>query len=401
MPSSLTTASVPAPVAGIDQLSRSAGTSRIDGIDILRGLSILAVVVHHINLRIRLEKTPLGPYLSKSAISFLGWNGANGVFVFFAISGFLITTTCLRRWGSLDRISLKGFYRIRFARIAPCLLALLAILSALHLIGAKYFIIQHTTLARALTAALTFHVNWLESATGYLPGNWDVLWSLSNEEMFYLFFPVLCVVLRSRKLLIPALLLFVATGPFARTVLSRNELWRDYGYLSAMDAIALGCLAAMLAQSIKLSDRVSLILQICGAAISLFIVTFKRTVSGMGLYRTGLDITLLAIGVCLMLIAISQRNRTGAWWTAAIRWFGRNSYEVYLTHMFVVFGLYRIFETMGSPFRWSLIWYASIVPLSGILGAVVAKYFSEPLNRRLRPRFHTGSAMINTSAHSS
>jgi peptidoglycan/LPS O-acetylase OafA/YrhL len=366
--------------------SPSAGLGRFAAIDVLRGLSILAVVVHHINLRIRLEKTPLGPYLSQQVVSFLGWNGANGVFVFFAISGFLITTTCLRRWHSLDHVSLSGFYRLRFARIAPCLIALLMILSSLHLLGLKYFVIQHTTLPRALTAAFTFHVNWLESVTGYLPGNWDVLWSLSNEEMFYLLFPVLCVSLRSRKLLVPALLIFVVAGPLARTVLSSNDLWRDYGYLSAMDAIALGCLAALLSQAISLSSRTSLVLQSAGATLAIFIVSFKGVVSRMGLYRTGLDITLLALGACLILIAISQRNRTGSRWTAAVRWFGRNSYEVYLTHMFVVFGLHRIFELMGSPYRWSLLWYAAIVPITGVLGAVVARYFSEPLNRRLRPK---------------
>src|SRR3954468_9923530 len=142
------------------QDAASTRLGRFDGIDVLRGLSILAVVVHHINLRMRLEKTPLGPYLSKEAISFLGWNGANGVFIFFAISGFLITTTCLRRWGIPSDISLRGFYRLRFARIAPCLLGLLIILSALHLAGAKYFVISpdKTTLPRALLSAVTFHV---------------------------------------------------------------------------------------------------------------------------------------------------------------------------------------------------------------------------------------------------
>ena len=49
-------------------------------------------------------------------------------------------------------------------------------------------------LPRALFSALTFHLNWLEAKTGYLPANWDVMWSLSVEEMFYLFFPLVCLV---------------------------------------------------------------------------------------------------------------------------------------------------------------------------------------------------------------
>ena len=125
-------------------------------------------------------------------------NGDNGVTLFFAISGFLITLTSIRRFGSLAAMRPAIFYRIRFARIAPLLFLLLAVLSVLHLAGVDGFRISPkvATLPQALFAALTFHINWLEaSAHAYLPANWDVLWSLSVEEMFYLFFPLLCLCL--------------------------------------------------------------------------------------------------------------------------------------------------------------------------------------------------------------
>ena len=131
--------------------------SRIDQIDVLRGLSILAVIVHHINLRIRIERTELGAHLPKLVVQDLGWNGYNGVIVFFAVSGFLITSMSLRRWKTLPAIRLREFYRLRFARIAPCLIALLAVLSALHLLGIRWYTIdpQRASLPRSLLAALT------------------------------------------------------------------------------------------------------------------------------------------------------------------------------------------------------------------------------------------------------
>jgi peptidoglycan/LPS O-acetylase OafA/YrhL len=112
---------------------------------------------------------------------FLLRNGDNGVTVFFAVSGFLITLTSMRRFGSLGQMQPAKFYRIRFARIAPLLLLLLAVLSLLHLGHVQGFQIPEkvTTLPRALFAALTFHLNWLEAVHGYLPRNSDVLWSLS------------------------------------------------------------------------------------------------------------------------------------------------------------------------------------------------------------------------------
>ena len=83
------------------------------------------------------------------------------------------------------------FYRIRFARIAPLLVLIVAVLSALALAHVEGFQFSHkrAPLWRAVVSAFTFHLNWLEARFGYLPANWDVMWSLSIEEVFYLFFP--------------------------------------------------------------------------------------------------------------------------------------------------------------------------------------------------------------------
>ena len=247
------------------QSVNSGSSGRFDGIDLLRGISIIAVVVHHINIHMGASESVLAKALPRQLAATLFWNGANGVTVFFAISGFLITTMAIRRWGALSQVRIADFYRLRFARIVPLLIALLVILSVLDLAHVSGFIIKaHTSLPRALLAAATFHINWLESQRGYLPANWDVLWSLSVEEVFYLFFPLICILTRARAPLIALLMAFVAVGPFARTVLTHNELWADYGYLSCMDAIALGCLAAMIAASVRFRPATLRALQIIG-----------------------------------------------------------------------------------------------------------------------------------------
>ncbi len=72
--------------------------------------------------------------------------------------------------------SVRDFYALRIARIAPLLVLVLTVLSALHLAGLKNFIVSPKVggLGRALLAALTFHVNVLEAGRGYLPANWDI-----------------------------------------------------------------------------------------------------------------------------------------------------------------------------------------------------------------------------------
>lgn len=412
---------------------------RVPGIDLLRGFSIVAVVLHHINLRLRFNHSALGQMIGENANRVLFWSGYYGVIVFFVISGFLITTWSFKRWGALGAISRRQFYRMRFARIVPCLLALLAVLSLLDRLGVPRFVInpQHTSLGRALLAALIFHVNWLEARTGYLPASWDVLWSLSVEEVFYIFFPLLCTLLyaltprpradeaaaqRSRAgeaTIIAVLCCFLVIGPWARV--HKPGLWADYGYLSCMDGIALGCLAAMATAKLRLSGKANLAARMAGSALCLLIVVFRPSASAIGFYKLGLDVTVLELGTALLLIGLQLRFerrlvRAGAsaadatraatdaasLWreqfataaqrgsallfrsTAFLRWFGRNSYEVYLTHMFVIWPMFWLFQYFGVNINAAVWFFLITTALAGLLGWLVARFYSEPMNHRLR-----------------
>ncbi|HSU18308.1 MAG TPA: acyltransferase family protein, partial [Acidobacteriaceae bacterium] len=182
----------------LNQQDRKPAVSRLDGIDVLRGLSIVAVILLHILIRFAGVHVRLGWDWPKYTRHFVFLNGGNGVTTFFAVSGFLITLTSLRRFGSLGAIRPGAFYRIRFARIMPLLLLMLFILSVLHLAHVQGYVINGKvfSLPRALFAALTFHLNWLEaSRNAWLPACWTVLWSLSIEETFYLLFPLISLVL--------------------------------------------------------------------------------------------------------------------------------------------------------------------------------------------------------------
>lgn len=371
-------------------------TPRFDGVDVLRGFSILSVVLLHTWIRMHFPGSPVNQVMrGRLAYLFLR-NGDNGVTVFFAVSGFLITLTSLRRFGSLASMLPATFYRIRFARIAPLLLLLLLVLSLLHLGHVEGFRIpaKTTTLPRALFAALTFHLNWLEAVHGYLPANWDVLWSLSVEEMFYLFFPLLCVGLLRLRLgiawFITLLFVFAAMGPFARTVWTTNPIWQEKTYLGGMDGIALGCLCALVTdrllqrtEYLRIAWRGRLIaMEVVGAAMMLLIAVWPPWHWMRYVGRSGVDGTVLAVGACLVMVGSVVRGHTGGWWTAPIRWFGRHSYEVYLTHEFVVvWGTMLYVKLRRGPLQ---LWFLGILLLTAPLGWIFARYFSEPMNRRLR-----------------
>jgi peptidoglycan/LPS O-acetylase OafA/YrhL len=364
-------------------------------VDLLRGLAVFFVLMNHVNMRLLGAEVPYTHGLPKQLVSSLVWNGQFGVQIFFAVSGFLITSTTIRRWGALSRVSMRGFYLMRFARIVPLLLLLLTLLSLLHFAHIKYFVVSAKTggLGRALFAALTFHVNVLEARHGYLPGSWDILWSLSVEEVFYLVFPVTARLLGRGKLLVVLLLSLVVIGPFARTIFSHgNEVWREYSYLGGMDAIALGCLTALLLSRFRFSRRVLWTFASIGTAFLILILSFSIRVDAWGLARSGLDMTILAIGASMIIVACTQAEWRSPRFMNPLLNLGQRSYEVYLTHMFVVFGAFQLFVLGGKPMIAVPVQFLVVILMAGLLGEVVARSYSEPMNRWIRERYSPSHA---------
>ena len=361
--------------------------ARIAGVDLLRGLAILFVILNHVNIRLRIVRVPFTQSLPDHVVSFLFWNGQRAVQMFFALSGFLITSTSLRRWGTPSRISITDFYKLRFARIAPLMLALLLVLTTLHFLGVKYYVVQPRTggIGRALIAALTFHVNVLEATRGYLPANWDILWSLSVEEVFYLCFPLVCSIFGAGRGLTALLCGLVILGPFGRAYLTRgNEVAHEYSYIGGMDAIALGCLTALVLALHPLPARWRTGVGIVGGLLLAFSLCFSQQAESWGLGKTGLDMTVVALGACLVSAASSASGWTAPGFLKLLLGFGRRSYEVYLTHVFVIFIFLAIFVRLNKPITLVPVYFVASVIMSGILGEAVARFYSEPMNRWLR-----------------
>ena len=373
--------------------------SRLDGVDILSGLAIFFVLMNHVNMRLRGAHVPYTKGLPDQLVDSLVWNGQQGVQIFFAVSGFLITSTAIRRWGSLGRVNIREFYQLRFARIAPLLLLLLAVLSVLHLARISGFIVSPETggLGRALLAALTFHINLLEAQRGYLPVNWDILWSLSVEETFYLVFPIACLVFRRVRFLLVPLLAFVALGPFARSyAFNHNGVWREYSYLGGMDAIALGCLTAIFVAQCRFSRRVLIVLASLGIAVLIFTLAFSDLLSKWGLERNGLSMSFLAIGACMVIAAAAQSKWDAPRIFKPLLGLGQHSYEIYLTHGFIVLSLFNLFVAAGKPMMAVPILFAVVIVLAALLGMLVARGYSEPVNRWLRNRWGDGPGHLGS-----
>lgn len=242
-------------------------TPRNARIDFLRGVAIACVLVLHFTLAFGLLKSPLGDLLGPAAIKAIAFNGNYGVTIFFVISGFLITSGILRRWGSLRDIDVFSFCWMRAARILPSLLLALAIIVVLGVLNVPFFNngdakppLPASYFGIAVLSILTFWHNVLMQSAGYFNYCLNVYWSLSVEEMFYLALPLLCLALpllclalRRTWLVAAVCVAAIVVGPYYRSLHADNEIYFMYGYFACFDAIAIGCLTALLTPRLVLS----------------------------------------------------------------------------------------------------------------------------------------------------
>ena len=362
-------------------------SARNPGIDCLRGISIILVVIHHVGLRVPLRETVLATFLPERVLSALIYNGYEAVFIFFVISGFLIASNTIHRWRELGSIDARAFYVRRAARIVPCLVILVSVLSILHLAGVNRYVISREgqSLPHAIFSALALHLNWYEGRTGWLPGGWDVLWSLSIEEVFYLGFPLVCLLFRRDWILAPVSFLLALSLPVSRAALAGNEIWQEKAYLPGMAAIAMGVFGAIVAARWQPRKRSFRWAFGAGGAFGVLAVLLFEDKLWRHLGNGTMLVQTFAT-MCLILAFYWQPEAPRWVWsgTGWLRSCGRLSYEIYLTHMFVVFAVLRIFKTSDENLWWGVLWYLPALLFSWLLGWLVAKYISLPCERAMR-----------------
>ena len=372
-------------------------------IDFLRGVAIACVLILHFTLAFGLFDSPLGSLLGRDAIKALAFNGNYGVTIFFVISGYLITSGILGRWGSLRNIDARSFYAMRAARILPSLLLALAIITVLGVLDVPFFNngdakppLPASYFGIAILSILTFWHNVLMQSAGYFNYCLNVYWSLSVEEMFYLSLPPLCLLLRRTWLVALVCLAAVVIGPLYRGAHAGNELFFMYGYFACFDAISIGCLTALLAPRLALPFQARRVLRVvCGMALPLI---YLRGIGGHEMF----GFTAIALATAGILLGAHSESAPG--WTTGklgtpLRWAGRHSYELYLFHV-IVLAVMRNFLTRGEvTYAMRLPYLVLFLVLSALVAMLVSRHVSEPANRALRA-WHarrTGAAVVLTT----
>jgi peptidoglycan/LPS O-acetylase OafA/YrhL len=246
------------------------------------------------------------------------------MFVFFVISGFIITKLLLDERERDGAIHLPSFYARRFVRIFPALLGYLvglAIMGSVGLAGCT---------VRQLWLGLTFLGNYRYSgcvSTGHL-------WSLSVEEQFYLLWPAILSRV-SRQNASKLLLMVVALVPVIRILhLVHGADWMalEWHSESVADALAVGCLLA--AERTRLhSSRMYQRFAHSNVVWFLPLVLFVAGWQNSSLFYQGIGKTLMLFAIAIAIDISVQRTDTG--WghflnSPALVKVGLWSYSIYL-----------------------------------------------------------------------
>jgi peptidoglycan/LPS O-acetylase OafA/YrhL len=155
-----------------------------------------------------------------------------------------------------------------------------------------------------------------------------------------------------------------------------DEVWREKAYLPGMAAIAWGVLAALLAPRCHLARRDLRALAVFGGFCILLVLGWSELVH-RHLHKSGMYG--LCLGACLLLLAFHTHPpapRRGLGWLARM---GALSYELYLSHMFVVLGVVAAYRMLlGDCQSWTFTVYLPVLVLCYFLASLLEKLTARP-----------------------
>jgi peptidoglycan/LPS O-acetylase OafA/YrhL len=359
------------------------------GLDHLRALAIILVFLFHYYILTHGEPSWLPDLAS------FGWTGVD---LFFVLSGFLISLQLFTQVKAGQKISFKVFFLKRAFRIIPAFLVTIAL----------YFCIPFFREKESLPPLwkfLTFTQNLgLDLRTN---GTFSHAWSLCVEEHFYLFLPLILILLQSTRFFAKAywLLITLFVLGFLTRTYSYNALylpqseqayswaqWYKYIYYptyNRLDGLLVGVGIAAIYRFLpgcwnRLSRYGNLFL-VTGLLIltgAYFLCEQQQT-----FYASVWGFPLIALGYgCLLTGAVSPGSILYKWNSKATTFMATLSYAIYLTHKGVISMTNRLLDDFELDAN--LVFFISIITcvlFAYLLHRLVEKPFMRLRNKLVKP----------------
>ena len=355
----------------------------VRGIDGLRSLAILMVLAYHLRL----------PFAR---------GGLSGVTIFFVLSGFLITRNILTQLDENGKLDVVAFWKKRILRLYPVMIVMII---TLIFVSAMANRILFTKACHDIPSVLFGYNNYWQIFSNVSYFNRSGIasplmhfWSLAIELQFYLFYPLLIVLLskvkKDRKLFAGVTLILgvISAGLMWNLFSSTADPSRIYyGSDTRMFSLLFGALPAFAEEYIrrKGSPKVKSIL----SAILLEVLLWSMV--ALDGYSRGGQIFVTLIGVLLVALFVDRRNVVGRIMSIKLfHWLSQRSYGLYIWHFPIILlmsegkkaGIGMIFLEILIIFIVSELSYRWIeVPVKeDVIGKTLRKIKKKPENEKER-----------------
>jgi exopolysaccharide production protein ExoZ len=350
-------------------------STRIESVQVLRGIAAMLVVFSHAGLFLALApQYNLGSsYLVPSeAVASMG---AIGVDLFFVISGFVMTLGARRFTGPRG----AGLFLIqRFVRIAPLFyLACLVMLAEVLRAGLR---VETASVFNSLTFIPVFDDGTYSWPLHYLG------WTLMFEWVFYLLVAVLIASGRGGRHI--PLLVVLAAVPLLGALLDPQLMLGRVLSNPILWEFALGTIACILYERCLLG-RFRTLLVSCALLILLtgavalrvspedLVGVGENTI--MGENEAAARTLLWGVPAFVFFAAVVGLGDVGDGWLGRLlKRLGDASYSIYLSHLFVVMAMREVLNHL--PFDPDLVVVATLA-LSALVGIGVYRWIEAPLLR--------------------
>lgn len=362
--------------------------SRIFGLDIIRTIAILIVVIVH--GRIVLKDTRFRKFPDIRLI--------DGVDLFFVLSGFLIGGILIREINSKKKFGLRetvGFWKRRWLRTLPNYYLILLV---------NYIIVYYKIIIVDINQFNWKFLFFLQNFKASFYGFFEESWSLSIEEWFYILFPIILIIalrfLTPKKAFIFVTILMLIL-PFINRTLSIDKSiieWNDWDntfrkiVVMRLDSIAYGLLASWILYYyndywVKL-NKLFLALGICLIAFILWYRPGNDT-----FYRQVAFLSLVPISV-MFFLPFAHSIKAGKGIVAnCITHLSKISYSMYLINLALVAEVIRdkfTPITENAAIRYYVFYWVIVISVSTIL----YRYFEKPImdlrNKKTKINFTYG-----------
>ena len=354
----------------------------LPSIDSLRALAVLAVIIYHVDVN----------YLP---------GGFLGVDLFFVLSGYLISSLIIKEYRKTGSINLYNFYLRRARRLLP----------------AVYFMITVGIILMVMFNEVLLKKSHLDAIFGYIySSNWwyifhkldyfdsfgsqspfKHLWSLAIEEQFYMIFPLLFLLINSKKkgkdgtYKLSKSFLYIVLGLIFVSLVTHillfdiNNISRIYfGTDTRAFSLLVGVVGAILYPMDKLNTKITPQENIVYSVVSLISISALITIMiytseyNTWLYRGGF--LLVAILGIIIIISSGKQHTIMAKLLSfkPVVFIGKISYSLYLWH-FPILVLTTPVSEIGNPNNF----YVILRVILTFIVAIISYVFVETPIRKL------------------